>query len=204
MYPGIAIQSDKDGCNNVNLGLNTAINYNDPYFLSSNDNSNAQLGQIIFSGNNYVNWSRSVQFALGAKNKIGFIDGSLSRPDDDSVDLQKWILNDYMVTGWLLYSIDKSIAVSFIFTPSARDLWLEIQERYGHSNAPQLYEIHKSLMSIVQNDDTVVEYYNKLKKVWDQLQVLESLPDCSCGTLAKCSCGCVKKLNDADQLRKLI
>ncbi|XP_074378666.1 uncharacterized protein LOC141720217 [Apium graveolens] len=125
---------------------------------------------------NTQNIKFSVQLALGAKNKIGFIDGSLVRPADDSPDLQKWIRNDYMVTGWLLYSIDKSIAESFIFTPSARALWLEIQERYGHSNAPQLYEIHKSLMSIVQGGDAVVEYYNKLKK----------------------------KLNEADQLKKLI
>lgn len=88
---------------------NSAINYNDLYFLSQGDNSNSQLGQIVFNGSNYVNWSRSVKLALGAKNKIGFIDGSLSRPADDSVDLQKWIRNDYMVTGWILYSIEKTL-----------------------------------------------------------------------------------------------
>ncbi|XP_074343023.1 uncharacterized protein LOC141680803 [Apium graveolens] len=126
------------------------------------------------------------------------------RPADDSEELQKWIRNDYMVTGWILNSIDKIIAESFIFTPSARDLWLEIKERYGHSNAPQLYNFHKTLMSTCQNDDSIVEYYNKLKKVWDQLQVLEPIPDCSCGALLKCSCGFLKKIIEADQLKKLI
>lgn len=188
----------------ASLNTNSAISYNDPYFLSSNDNSNAQLGHIVFSGNNYVNWSRSVSLALGAKNKLGFVDGSLLRPGDESLDLQKWIRNDYMVTGWILNSIDKSIAESFIFTPSARDLWLEIRERYGHSNAPQLYEFHRTLMATTQNDDSIVEYYNKLKKVWDQLQVLEPLPDCTFGILVKCSCGFLKKLVKADQLKKLI
>lgn len=58
--------------NSVSLGtnVNSSINYNDPYFLSSNDNSNSQLGHIIFTGNNYVNWNRSVSLALGAKNKL--------------------------------------------------------------------------------------------------------------------------------------
>ncbi|KAK1390070.1 hypothetical protein POM88_018248 [Heracleum sosnowskyi] len=168
------------------------------------DHSNSQLGQIIFNGSNYVNWSRSVKLALGAKNKIGFIDGSLSRPTDDSVDLQKWIRNDYMVTGWILYSIDKDIAESFIFTPSARDLWLEIKERYGHSNAPQLYELHKNLISLEQHDDSIVVYYGKLKKIWDQLQILESFPDCSCGAMTKCTCNILNKFMEADQLKKLI
>lgn len=180
---------------------NTAINYNDPYFMSTSDNSNAQLGKIIFNGNNYVNWNRSINLALRAKNKTGFIDGTLLRPSDDSPDLQRWIRNDYMVTGWILYSKEKSIAENFIFTPSARALWLDIQERYGHSNAPQLHEIHKMLMSITQNDDFIVDYYNKMKKVWDQLLIPEPFPDYTCGAIVKCSCGLMKKIIEADQLK---
>lgn len=76
-------------CTNSAVGANSAINYNDPYFLSSNDNSNAHLGHIVFNGNNYVNWSRSVSLALGAKNKLEFIDGSLIRPDDNSLYFKK-------------------------------------------------------------------------------------------------------------------
>lgn len=106
--------------------ISVAINYNDPYFLSHGDYSNSQLGQILFNGNNYVKWSRSVMLALGVKNKKGFIDGSLIRPSDDSPDLQKWIRNNYMVIGWILNSIEKSISESFIFSPSARHLWIDI------------------------------------------------------------------------------
>lgn len=69
------------------LGVNSAISYNDPYFLSSNDNSNAQLGHIVSNSNNYVNYSCSVSLALGAKNKLGFVDGSLLRPSDDFLDV---------------------------------------------------------------------------------------------------------------------
>lgn len=189
---------------NQSSNLNSAITYNDPYFLSHGDNSNSQLGQIVFNENNYVNWSRSVQLALGAKNKTFFVDGSLPRPSDNSPDLQKWIRNDYMVTGWILYSIEKSIAESFIFTPSARQLWLEINERYGHSNAPQLYEFHKTLMTIAQQDDSIADYYGKLKKILDQLCVLEPFPTCACGAMIKCSCRLTKKLMEANELKKLI
>ena len=136
-----------------------------------NDNSNAQLGHFVFNGNNYVNWNRSVSLALGARNKLGFTDGSLARQSDESEDLQKWVRNDYMVTSWLLNSIDKSIIKSFIFTPSTRDLCLKLLKctvspmllscmiciriscllhrmMYGQSNATQLYDLYKNLMSI--------------------------------------------------------
>ncbi|XP_019108021.1 uncharacterized protein LOC109136400 [Beta vulgaris subsp. vulgaris] len=184
--------------------LNFVINYNDPYFLSHGDSSNSQLGHITFNGANYVNWSRSVKLALGAKNKTCFIDGTLVKPSSDSPDLQKWIRNDYMVTGWILYSMEKSIAETFILTLSARYLWLELQERYGQSNAPLLYEILMNMMSVSQNDDSIAYYYGRLKKIWDKLQVYEPCPDCSCGALLKCSCNLLKKIAEADELRKLI
>ncbi|XP_017256401.1 uncharacterized protein LOC108225961 [Daucus carota subsp. sativus] len=183
---------------------NTALSYNDPYFISSNDNSNAQLGHVVFTGNNYINWHRSVTMALGAKNKLGFTNGSLVRPSDDSEDLEKWIRNDYMVCSLLINSIDKSIAESFMFVSSAQELWSEIAERYGHSTAPQLYDLHKNLMSVQQNDDSIAQYYNKLKKVWDQLHVLDPLPICTCGILLKCSCGFLKRIVEGEQLKKLI
>ena len=93
------VQSDSS---TVPLGWNTAINCNDPYFLSSSDNSSARFGPLVFNGNHYVNWSHSLSLALGAKNRLGFTNGSLTLPPDDSDDLQKWIRNDYMVTVWLL------------------------------------------------------------------------------------------------------
>ncbi|KAL8090665.1 hypothetical protein AgCh_039920 [Apium graveolens] len=48
-----------------------------------------QLGTMLLSGDNFINWSRSVKMALGAKNKLGFIDGSSSKPSENSPDLNK-------------------------------------------------------------------------------------------------------------------
>lgn len=49
-----------------------------------------------------------------------------------------------------------------------------------------------------------LDYYGRLKKVWDQLQVLEPLPDCSCGALPKCSCNMFAKLLETNHLKRLI
>lgn len=183
---------------------NIAINYNDPYFLSSGDNPRQQLGTMLFNGDNFINWSRGVKLALGAKNKLCFIDGTLPRPSTDSSDLQKWIRNDYMVMSWLTFSMEQVISDSFIFSTSARDLWLEVSERFGKSNAPLLYELHTSLVKIEQENLTIAEYYGKLKNIWDKLHVLEDHLECKCGALSKCTCEILKKVKEASETKKLI
>ncbi|KAL2903245.1 Retrovirus-related Pol polyprotein from transposon RE1 [Bienertia sinuspersici] len=112
--------------------------------------------------------------ALIARNKLQFVDGTLPNPGIESPDYQKWLRNDYMVMSWLLNSIDKSLAESFMFFNSSAELWREIAERFGHSNAPQLFELHRNLSSTTQNDDSIAEYFGRLKSCWDQkLLVME-------------------------------
>lgn len=81
---------------------------------------------------------------------------------------------------------------------------VEIQERYGQSNAPLLCEIHKKLMSTQQNDNSVSENYAKLKKIWEQPQVLEPYTGCSCGDSEKCKCSIFNKMVEGDHFKKLI
>lgn len=59
-------------------------------------------------------------------------------------------------------------------------------------------------MSVEQNDDSIADFFAKVKKIWDQLQMLDPFPDRSCGAMLKCSYGLIKKLLEADQLKKLI
>lgn len=183
---------------------NIVLNYNDPYFLCSADTSNQSIIAIVFNGSNYVNWSRAMKMALIARNKQGFIDGTLPKPSPPSTDLQKWIRNDHVVLSWIINSIDKTLVESFIFIDTAFELWKEIKERYGQSNLPQLFDLHRSLFFMEQHDDSVASYYCKKKRVWDELQSLEGVPDCSCGAISNCSCGILHKFVEADNKMKLI
>lgn len=109
---------------------NNVINYNDPYFISNGDWSTQNLGIQLFNGDNYVNWSRAVCLALSAKNKTCFIDRTLKRPDSTSTDLQKWIRNDYLITCWILKSMEPNLTDSFVFAASTVELWDEIKEMH--------------------------------------------------------------------------
>lgn len=80
--------------------------------------------------------------ALIARNKLQFVDGTLLSLGIDHPDYQKWLRNDYMVMSWILNSMDKNLAESFMFVNSSVELWSELAERFGHTNALQLFELH--------------------------------------------------------------
>ena len=54
--------------------------------------------------------------ALSVKNKLGFIDGSLPKPDMSDISLlNAWIRNNNVVISWILNFISKEICVSLYF-----------------------------------------------------------------------------------------
>ena len=56
-----------------------SYNLNDLLFLHRGENPGAVLtSQPLIGGENYPAWTRSVRKSLIAKNKLGFIDGSLT------------------------------------------------------------------------------------------------------------------------------
>ena len=54
------------------------IDAQSPYFLHPLDSPGAIITAIKFDGRNYELWEQAVQTALLAKNKIGFIDGTIT------------------------------------------------------------------------------------------------------------------------------
>ncbi|XP_057248988.1 uncharacterized protein LOC130590526 [Beta vulgaris subsp. vulgaris] len=54
---------------------------------------------------------------------------------------------------------------------------------------------------------TIVSYYGKLKKLWDEMQCLRLFPSCSCGAMKNCSCNFLKKITefeDEDKMMKFL
>lgn len=142
--------------------------------------------------------------ALGAKNKLGFVNGTLSQPKPDDASYNKWVRNDYLVSSWILGSIKQDISQNLMYLTSSKELWDEIKDRYGQSNAPLLYQLKKDLNDLRQANQSVAEYYCKPKSLWDEISSIEGVPECTCGALKNCTFNILKKLLDADALNKLM
>ncbi|XP_056860009.1 uncharacterized protein LOC130508491 [Raphanus sativus] len=62
-----------------------------PYTLFSSDNPGALITLMQLKGDNYNEWAMEMLNALRAKKKVGFIDGSLAKPKEDSKELEAWL-----------------------------------------------------------------------------------------------------------------
>ncbi|KAK9676691.1 hypothetical protein RND81_11G093700 [Saponaria officinalis] len=136
--------------------------YDDPLYLSSSDFPGMQLVSTFFNGTNYLSWSRGIMLALGSKNKQGFLNGTTAKPASTSAKLQQWTRSDNMVRCWILNSIDSGIKEGFLSAKSSKILWDEIQERYGQSNGPLLFQLKKELRSVTQENRCTCNILKKL------------------------------------------
>lgn len=188
---------------NLNSG-NVSIAYNDPFYITSSDQTASKLVSINLNGSNFISWKRNVRRALIAKNKIGFIEGTIVKPDESHKDYNRWMRCDYLVICWLMNSMNEEIGENFTFVESSAQLWNEIGECYGQSNGPQIYQLKRELDNLKQENQSIMIYYGKLKRFWDELQNLRSLPTCTCGVLLKCSCSFLKRLSEFESEEKLM
>lgn len=120
--------------------------------------------------------------ALSAKNKLGFIDGFLTKPAMDTPEFSAWDRCNNMVLPWILNSVSQEIASSIIYIESAQEMCEDIKDRFSQSNRHWIFQIQKAISALSQNNQSVSSYYTSLKGLWDELNNYDPLTLCSCGT----------------------
>ncbi|KAF7844020.1 uncharacterized protein G2W53_000925 [Senna tora] len=129
---------------------NLELNYcRDPLYLHPSDTSGMQLVPNQLMQQNYMIWSRSMIIALHSKNKLGFVDGSYKQPADRTSEAYiNWSYVDSAVLRWLLNSMCTDLYETYMYTPTAHQIWKSLEEKYGTSNRPQIHHIKKQLASL--------------------------------------------------------
>lgn len=167
------------------IQINQGNDASNPFYLHPSDSPGMVLVNSIFDGKSYGGWRRAVFIALSAKNKLSFIDGSLSEPAVSSPTYKAWNRCNDMVISWLLNSLSKDIAESVLYSKTAKDIWKELEDRFGQCNGAKLFQLQKELSDLVQGNSDVAGYYTKVKRIWDELDSLDTCAHCTCA----CSCG---------------
>ncbi|XP_050128644.1 uncharacterized protein LOC126605314 [Malus sylvestris] len=159
-------------------------NPNHQLYLHHSDQPGAILVPQPLVEDNYSTWRQSMTMALTVKNKIGLVDGSIVEPNgQDPNEWQQWNRCNKLVQTWLLGSMSKDIASSVINCKNARQMWLELQERFSHVNVVQLFNIENEIHDCVQGSMSVGSYFTKLKGLWDERDALCTFPICTCGSV---------------------
>ena len=128
-----------------------------------------------------------MMMALVAKNKFGFIDGSIVKPPATNPSLPatnpslpSWVRCNNMLLSWLLNSFSKEIATSIIFYDNAVDMWKDLHDRFNQSNGPRIFQLQKAVSVLHQGANSVSAYYTQLKSLWDELESFRPISECTC------------------------
>ncbi|XP_043806659.1 uncharacterized protein LOC122721800 [Manihot esculenta] len=149
----------------------------DALMLQNSDNPTMLLVSVQLNGINYRGWSRAMRIALGAKNKLAFVEGKIDAPEDRSEEYEKWRRCDYMVTSWILNSISKDLIGSFLYATTAREfklkqLWDELANIVS---LPLCICGSEKLATEIHNADHLMQFLMGLNDTFDQVHPLPTV-----------------------------
>ncbi|KAK3030496.1 hypothetical protein RJ639_038802 [Escallonia herrerae] len=80
----------------------------------------------------------------------------------------------------------------------------DIKERFLVVNGPRIQQLKTELANCKQKGLTIVNYYGKVKMIWDELTNFEHMPTCKCG---KCTCdlgSVLEKKREEEKVHQLL
>lgn len=94
------------------------------FFIHHYDHPGMVITSKPLNGNNYATWCRSIIISLSAKNKFGFVDGTVKMPSAKTHpdDFSLWKCCNNMVLSWLLNTLEPDIADSVIYSTTAHEI----------------------------------------------------------------------------------
>ncbi|KAL9665988.1 hypothetical protein QQ045_000309 [Rhodiola kirilowii] len=143
---------------------------------SSNENVAVSLvTQPLVRDNNYLNWRKSMEMALGIKMKLGFVRGEFPRPVD----------------------VYQEIGSSLIHVTDCMHAWEDLEEHFSGSNDFTVFSIQHEISMLMQEDNSIAQYYNKLIQLWGDEDALTVETACELGSRCKARrCSNDRKMRD--------
>ncbi|RVW64351.1 Retrovirus-related Pol polyprotein from transposon TNT 1-94 [Vitis vinifera] len=125
---------------------------------------------------NFIQWAQSVRIFICGKGKEEYLTGAIVQPKEDDPGYRTWKLENSMVMSWLINSMTNDIGENFMYYGTAKEIWDAARETYSNiDNTSAIFEIKSILQDLRQGDSTVTEYFNILKRYWQQLDIYEEL-----------------------------
>nr|GEX82373.1 putative Gag-pre-integrase domain, Gag-polypeptide of LTR copia-type [Tanacetum cinerariifolium] len=93
------------------------IDHNSPFYLHASDYPKQMHVNDVLTYKNYSDWEQEMMNFMFAKNKTGFIDGSIKKSETKSDKYLPWMRCDVMIKGWLTTAMEKEIRNTMKPTP---------------------------------------------------------------------------------------
>ncbi|KMT01857.1 hypothetical protein BVRB_9g209780 [Beta vulgaris subsp. vulgaris] len=155
------------------------------YYLHPSEGSQLVICPVLLTVDNYEEWSRSIRNNLRSKSKLGFVDGTLSKPVATSPDYRQWGIVNSTIVAWIFNTHDSSIRSTIIIPDDAKILWDDLRDRYSLGNGPRILEIKHAIADCKQRGRSVAIYYGELNKLQNLLSSYLKLSACTCSAAAE-------------------
>jgi len=124
------------------------------------------------TGDNYVEWAQSMSLALDGRDRIEFIQDD--PPSTNDAARRRWKTEIALVTSWLLNAMVPTMRRSFMFIPSAKDIWNAVKEAYGkRPTASLVFDLRSRLWTVRQGNRPLSAYYLEKTTLWQELDQLK-------------------------------
>lgn len=81
--------------------------------------------------------------------------------------------------SWLLNTMTNEIDEDFMFYDTAKEIWDAVKEIYSNvDNTHAGFEIKGILHDLRQGESSATEYFNKINRYWQQLDIYEEVTWC--------------------------
>jgi len=129
------------------------------------------------NGLNYLAWSRSMKRALGAKNKLAFINGAIQKLDALDLNKAAWERCIHLIHSWIINLVFDSIARSIVFHDYASHIWEDLKERFSKADRIRISTLCSSINNLKQGGKTVSKYFTEMRSLWEELNSYRPLPN---------------------------
>ncbi|XP_070040661.1 uncharacterized protein [Nicotiana tomentosiformis] len=147
------------------------LDFSHPFYVHSSDSPGTHLVSPPFDGTGFLALRKSMLVSLSSKNKLRLINGRHDKPTEDSPYYPYWERCNDMVIAWITNSLSREIATSVLGYDTAREIWLDINERFGQSNGSRFIQIQREIGSISQGTSDIASYFTRLRSLWDEMNI---------------------------------
>ncbi|XP_013628088.1 PREDICTED: uncharacterized protein LOC106334330 [Brassica oleracea var. oleracea] len=168
-----------------------------PYSLHASDNPGAMITSVTLTGENYGEWSSEMTNALRAKRKLGFVNGTIPKPLANDSNLELWLSVNSMIVGWIRTSIEPRVRSTVTFVQDSHTLWENLRKRFSVGNKVRVHHLKEQLASCRQDGQSVIEFFGRLSKLWEELDMYSPLPSCTCGAAPE-----IEKAREAEKMHQ--
>lgn len=120
-----------------------------------------------------------MHYALGAKNKLAFIDISILVANLVDLNRCAWEHYNFLVHSWILNSVNAQISQTLVLLENANDVWNDLKEIFAKANCIRVSNLCVEFNNLKQESRCLIDYLIEIHGLWEELKSYRVIPTCT-------------------------